>query len=360
MLKKRFLIASLALSTLLVATCVTGCSSEETAAKYEGGTIAEAQVTAYTEQYRAENDLEDDVAWSQYLVNSGQDASTWRESAIRQLVQKDLVQKKAEELGISADESVVEEQISADKKSAGVDESDDSAWETYLADQGKTPQGVRESYEFSSIEQQVFTSELNLTSELEEEMCDEYIAGSLADQIVHRYSCLVFTNKTDAQKTLDSLLKLKSDELASEFESLIAESTTTLESTGAVSCDLDWDFIYSEGVVDPKIKLRKANLSPGQLYQKVLKGTDGYRVILCTGKGDFYKTPKYSQIQDEDLKSVIHRLTLASTWASKCQQYLNELVEAADVQVSTVPEGLPYDTVEESESSQESGSDNEG
>lgn len=353
---------ALAVTTSLVCALVllmfaTGCQQDsgQIAAKFGSHTISEDEVTSYTDSFRAKNDLKDDASWAEYLTEQGLSTSEWREEAIRTLADRILIEDKAEELGITADEATVSQQIAEDKQNAGISEDDEDGWRNYLAEKGSTPESLKADYEYDSIEEQVFKKELNFSNELEDEMCDDYIKTNLADQIVHHYEVIVYkkSEKKKAQAQLAEFSQLSGKKLRTAFEKVMNNTQTTL-SSGAKSTVEDWDFVYSGGVIDPNDKLRKANLEKGELYPKLLKGTDGYRLVLCIGKADLAVTPKYEQIKDSSLKSLIEKLTMASTWSGKCQQYLSDLEDQADIQVSPMPEGLSYDVLDDTESSSSS------
>lgn len=364
-----FLIAAIAAAVCLLLACVcTGCSGSDqnVAAKFGDHTISEDEVTSYTDDFRAQNGLADDANWVQYLQGNSLTGKTWREQAVRTLAERVLVEDKAKELGVSANEDDVNSQLSKAKQQAGVAEDDDSAWSEYLSARGTTPDKYRENLEFTSVEQQVLRKELNFDDALEEEMCDDYIKTNLADRVVRRYSAIVLerTDKDKGEQLLNELKRLSGDELESRFAELAQENSTDTESS-QIGGDIGWDFTYSEGLVDPKAKVRYSKLKAGELYPKLVKGTttDGakvYRIMFCTGVVNFEQTPKFSQLPDENsstIRSVVEQLTLATKWAGKCQEYLENLVNDANIQVAEMPSGLSYDLVEDSGSSSSSSED---
>lgn len=357
-MKKRLLVPVLvAALCLCAALAMAGCSTDDSnvAARFGDHTISEDEVTSYTDDFRAQNDLTDDVTWAQYLRGNALTGKTWREQAIRTLADRLLIEDKAKELGISANEDDVNSRISQAKQQAGIAEDDDSAWSDYLSQRGTTPDKFKEDYEFTSVEEQVFRKELNFDDELEAEMCDDYISQNLSDRVVRRYSAIVLGKKDKAkgQELLAELKGLSGNELSTRFSELAKANSTDSESA-ALGGDIGWDFTYSEGVIDPKAKVRYAQLKEGELYPKLVKGTDGYRIMLCTGVVRFAETPKYEQLPDENsstIRQVIEQLTLASTWAGKCQEYLRNLENDANIQVSEMPSELSYDLVEDDSAS---------
>lgn len=333
----------MALAVALMAGAFCGCAAQQqqVAARFGDHVITEDEVTAYTVGYRAQNGLQDDEDWKSYVSLSYHDTKTWREEAIRVLADKVLIEEKAVALGISADEERVAGTISEEKEKAGIASDDEQAWTEYLAEHGTTPQEHRETLEYSSIEEQVYRSELNFTDELQSEMCTDYIKAHYADQVMHHYWAIPFDlgDGEAAQACLDELKGLSGDALRTRFVELYGEAVDG--SPDAVSYDIGWDFLYSEGDIDPEIRLRNSNLYGGDLYDGVLEGTDKLRVALCDERVELVD-PDYDKIESESFKNIISAYTLATTWAAECRNYLTELEQAADIQVVPMPDGLPY------------------
>ena len=326
---------------VLCVAALVGCSATKgVAATFGNHVITEDEVTAYTASYRAQNGLEDDDAWKNYVSMSYADTKTWREEAIRVLADELLVKDKAAEYGITADGQRVSRTIAEEKEKAGIAEDDDRAWADYLSQRGFTPESYREKLEYSSIEEQVYRRELNFTDELQSEMCTEYIEQHYADQVMHHYWAIPFglDDEAGAQACFEALVGLQGDGLRDRFLTRYAEATGAVGGTGY---DIGWDFLYEESRIDPEIKLRSANLNGGELYGGVLKGEDRLRVILCDERVELADS-NYDKIESESFKNIIGAYTLATTWAAECNSYLTQLEEAAGIQVVPMPSNLPY------------------
>ena len=327
-------------------------AAEGVAAYWEGHEIYEDDVTAYTQEFREANGLADDASWAVYLQDNDLTGKTWREQVIRTKADEVLVREKADELGVSADEDAVAERVRAMREQAGIAEDDDAAWSEYLAESGQTPEGLEESLRFSSLEQQLFSHELELSSELKDEMCDDYIHLFLADQVVRHYYALGFAldDKQGALDLIEELSGLEGDELKRRFVELCEQRAGEDGQAGAASeldaGSLGWDFLYNGDAIDPKRALRKAKLAAGELYSKPLKGTDQYRVVVCMEREELEGDAPYENIGSESLRALIADLALTTQWTALIQDYLNDLEQAAGVQVVYMPEGLPYDLVE--------------
>lgn len=325
-------------AALMACLFLTGCAGardlRDVAAYVGDEVVYEDEVTDYTQQLRDKRGYADDDTWAKYLNEEGMTGKTWRESVIRQMADRILVRKKAEELGITPDQDAVTARIEAMRKQAGAVE-DDVAWSDYLAATGQTPEGLREDLEFSSIEQQVVSREVDLSTEVNSQMCDDYLHLNLADQVVRHYCAFEFA--LDDEKSAEALVAELSE---SEGEALLARFGDS-----GKTADLGWDFEYAEYVIDPELKLRKAKLDEGQLYKAVLVGADALRVVACIERVEL-ESVSYDEIKSESLKARIKSLTQTSQWAALTSRYLDKLETEANVQVVVMPEGLPYDVVD--------------
>lgn len=344
------LAAALAIGAPLAGCSSTSSQSSSTttniAAYYGDKVLSEDEITSYTQSFREANNLTDDHQWNNYLTLSGYTVETWRENVIRQKVDRELVRQRASELGVTVDDAKVSAYIDEMRSKAGIAADDDKAWTDYLKQYGKTPESLREDYNFSSLEQQLFEKESDLSTEARSEMCTDYLKTNFADQVVRHYYALTF-DLQDQQGTtacLQELEGLSGDALVQRFDQLIVERKAANESFEA---DLGWDFLYDENTIDPEGLLRNAKLNAGQLYSQPLTGTDALRVVYCAEREAFSGTISYDAIESANLKTVIAELTMASQWAAMLQQYLEGLEAKANVQVVPLPEGLPYDVKED-------------
>ena len=353
---------------------------EGASAYFDDWVLTEDEVSAYTDEFRKAHGYEDDASWAAYLQGNDMTGKTWRESVIREKADKELMLRKAKELGITADESAVAARIEADRANAGIEENDDEGWRAYLEHAGQTPEGLEESYEYSSIQSQVFNEELDLSAEAQAEMCNDFIKANLADQVVRHYYAIGFDtgDEQGAQVLLTELKGLSGDELTKRFVQICeqradanaADAQSADEGTGSSAGSVDdgvspaaansassasaatdagsigWDFLYNGSAIDPDNKLRKAKLQAGELYAEPLKGTDGYRVVLCMEREELVGDDVYGSLQSESLKALIADLSIKAHWTALLKQYMADLEKEAGVQVTYMPEGLSYDVVD--------------
>lgn len=344
LLIKKILLAVCAASLCVGTGALTACGgTEDLAAKCGSFSITEQAVTDYTAQFRTQNSLADDDSWVSYLKAQGLDTKGWREEAIRTLSQRELVKQKADELGITADETTVEQSIQNAK--SGYDS--DEAWEEALSAKGMDDQSYRETLEFSSIEQQVLVSELNVDSDADSssnaEAVSTYVDQNLADRVTRRYEVVSFASKDEAKAALAELSALQGDELSKRFSEYVSTQSEAL--SDIFSGDLGWDISYDvSSFISGSDNLK---LQAGSLYKKTVKSDGVWKIYLCTGRYVFEKGLKAKDIEDESLKSLVEQAAVSSQLATQAEGYLNQLVDDANVQVYQMPSGLPYDVATE-------------
>lgn len=350
----RFALAAVACALAMVAAlCACGCSSNDdgaVAASAGDVTIYEEQVTNYTDQFRAENGLAEDAQkWTAYLAENNLTAQTWREQAVRTLVNRALVEKKALELGIKVDDAAVAEKLAELKKSEGVADVDAKAWEEHLSKNGRTPEGVLDSCRYDVLEQQVIKKALGYEGDVAAALGDEYVKENLAGKTVRRYEAAEFAldKKEKAQDYLDEMKRLELD--GEDFEARLAE--VVIELTGDKKADgsmksIGWDFAYDEQKIDPKLKLRGAELDEDEVYKKVLSGTDMCRIVRCAEKVELGKDATFASIESKSLAKLVKKQVEGTLWEDKCAEYLQSLEQGAGLQIEDMPSGLSYDVQE--------------
>ena len=331
---------AIVLATVLLAACIgaAGCADDGgLAAKYEGGTITEQEVTDYTAAYRTQNGYEDDAIWALFLQDGELDAKTWRERVIGTLVEERLLADKAAELGIEPDEERIASQIEQDR--AVVDAQDDAVWQAYLESHGFDEASYRAQLEQTSIEQQLLLQELAL-DESDEDVLDSYIEDSLATRVLRRYRVLVFDDAQSAREALDDMSGLTGEELAERFDVWLerdGSDETTRENGG----DIGWDVQNDLG--SAQYELNEEMCAAGTLSAQVHEADGKYYVFFCTKRYEVVPGSGYAALPDDDLKAFVRDSANYALWSERVSDYVGSLREAANVQVSPMPENLPYD-----------------
>ena len=336
----------LIVALIACAMLLPGCSSSDSgnaavAAQCEGVTVTEGQVSDYTAAFRQGIEAVDDEAWARYLRGQHLDAKSWRENAIRQIAVKQLVENRAQELGIVADESQIETSIAKEKSDRGLAAGDDEAWAAALASEGTTPDELRSQFEYASILEQVILHDEFSDEEGDGEKLQSYIEQSLMDRVLRRYSVLSFdSNEQDAAvAAFEELDNLKNSELTARFDEMVAERSSQSESSG-IQGDIGWDLLYDlSDVIDPAETIK---LQPGDLYPGLVERDEGWQIYLCTGRFVFESGVQYTELE-ESLQKAIARANLVASWSRTVTDYTTQIVDDANIQVTQMPKGLPYD-----------------
>ena len=338
------LMRALALVCLLTLPIIgISCSQgdEGIAARCEGVTVTEDEVTQYTADYRKEIDASNDESWARYLRGHHLSAKTWREQCIRLIVGRRLVQRRADELGIVVDERQVEAYLEMEKGRRGAPGCNDATWKAILEEEGTTPEKFLDNLRYASLLEQVLLADGGSTLALDDEVLQSYVEANLMDRVVRRFSVLSFavSEKEEAESTLIELKSLAGEELIKRFEDITKSRFAGNDEL--VQGDLGWNLLYSlNGVLDGDKVLA---LRSGDLYPDVVEREDGWQIYLCTDYYAFEGDETYSEIKDETLKQSIERSFLLSSWDAWSQNYLTKIVDDAKVEVFVMPENLPYD-----------------
>ena len=171
MKKSRFVTA--ALVACVVAACLCGlaaCSNSSdsasggTAATVNGTAIPEQKVTDQIEQIREQSGLTEEDQWGQFLVENDMTPSSVRSQIIDTLTEQEVIMQGASELGITVEDSEVDEYINNMKANYDSDE----AWNKALEQAGFTEDSYRTTIKESLYEQKVgehFEEEAQVTDE---------------------------------------------------------------------------------------------------------------------------------------------------------------------------------------------------
>ncbi|MDO4502603.1 MAG: SurA N-terminal domain-containing protein [Coriobacteriia bacterium] len=329
--------ACLGAGALLCASlALTGCSADSsspTAATFGSNVITEQQISDYTDQARVDAGCDDDKAWEEYLAANGYTQTTWREEAIRSLATRTLVEERAAELGITADQATVDRSIQQLRDSQHLQTDED--WKAYLERKGTTEEQLRDKYAFASVQQQVISKEAGLDSKQTEEAVDQYVKQNLGDRVIRKFSVVSFPSdqKKQAAAFLAECKKLDPSKRAERFQQKADELAKTAKDLP--QGDLGWNLGYNlEGILNMDTVL---TIHPNDPYPDVASNDGSYQIYLCTGEYVFTKDSRYQNLPDDSLRETVRTAALATSWSTVASTYLAQLVDSANVQVVKTP-----------------------
>ena len=337
---------ALSIVVLIAALLAVGCTGSSPAAntaiaaRYNGGEITEEAVSAYTADFRVRNGLEDDKSWAEYLVGEGITVQEWRERAIGSLVEDELIAHRAEELGIKPDEERIESQIASDREAAGLARDDVAGWESHLESIGKSPQEYRGELEATSIKQQVLSAETQLDSLEGTAILDDYIQTQLAPRVVRRYQVLVYDTRQAALDALADMSGLSGESLDVAFKQH-ASTDDSEQTTPERGGDMGWDIANNLG--DVQNELNSEMVDPGTLSQTTHELDGKHYVFYCVNRFAFQTDSTFDGLPDDDLRQYVRSTATYDNWSKIVSNYISGLRDAAEVMVSPMPDGLPYD-----------------
>ena len=345
----RFLKA--ALVTCAVAACVCGlaaCSGSDAsggvAATVNGTEIPEQKVTDQIEHIREQSNLTEDDQWGQFLVENDMTPSSVREQIIDTLTEQELIMQGAAELGITVEDSEIDEYI--DNMKANYDS--DEAWNSALEQAGFTADEYRETIKESLYEQKVgdhFEEQAEVTDE-------DYVTSAQTYASYYdgakRSSHILFGVDDTSDEDAMNKAKEQAEDVRSQIEAGTlkfedaVEQYSTDDSSKEAGGDVGWDKL--ESFVSEYTDALE-NLEVDQLSEPV-ESEYGVHIIKVT---ETYTAPEdtstitsLDQIP-EAFRDKIKEMAVSVKSNSDYTDWLDELKEKADIVVNDMPSGLPYD-----------------
>ena len=344
------------------------------AAKFDGGSVSESELTAYIDQYRSAYGTTDDSSFASLLKNQNMTLASYRQSAIDQLVLQKLIEKRANELGVSVSDDDVEARLQEVREQMGA--TDDDTWQSTLESYGVTEDSLRSTYRSQLLQDKVCEQDVP-----EEEPSDDetlsYISSYLADTTQKHVYRIVFTSdegkSTKANECAKELKKLKKSKKlnAAAFEELVAkysESDTAADDKGSVG----WS--GSDNISDTISELIDS-MSVGEVSDATTVEEDDNALEIIYVDQDF-TFPASSEIESldslkipDELLSDVKSAVSYSNWQTDCSTYIAKLLADAKVTYYPVPDDASYNvdlsvdytqdttTSDDSASSDESASD---
>lgn len=335
------LMLCLAMATAIAVPTMFGCSNEASSAGSEsegqqvaatvlGQDITEDEVTAYIDSYRNGTQRADDEMWAEWLAEKGITAQELRTTTIYELAAPIIVNSKAEELGITADEEAVEAQVDAMRHSLLVE--DDEAWEDELERFGMTEEKLRQNYSNKNLEEQVFAE---ITKDLEptEQDLQNYVESNLPGVYTKKIGCIYGEDNEKVQAALASVQE------ASSVEEGVEALKGRLEEAGVDYAEVGWnlDAELTSGMSEVVGTLEK-----GQIAEEPLVEGDTSYVFYIEDDYTFPTDASPADFSDEGLKQAV--TGLATTWLKQTagSAWLQRQIEE-NIVINDMPEGLSYD-----------------
>ena len=334
MFKKVRKIATIAIAGVISAGLSVGmiaCSPQNTevpAATVNGVEIKEQTITDFVQNTRKAMDVSSDEDWASYLGQNSYTPSIIRDQAVDYYVRGEAMKLAADELGVTLDENLVNENFNSTK--AGF--ASDQEWQDALEGAGLTEAAYRLSLEEQILRTQV-SDKYNESNAPAIDDAALFEAISVYDG-AKRSSHILIKTESVANEVLD---KINSGELS--FEDAVGQYS---EDTGSAANggDVGWDKLtsfvaeYNEGLAG-LAKDEISGLVPSQF---------GFHIIKCT---DVFEVPEGGLTSTEGVPAeILDRASedaRAAAGGQEFEAWFADFSNSLDVVVNPMPEGLPYD-----------------
>ena len=344
-MKSSFVKAALAFG--VVAACTVGlaaCSGNNggggVAATVNGTEVKEQKVTDQIENIRKQSGLSDEDQWGQFLVQNDMTPSSVRDQIIDTFVEQELIKQGASELGISVEDSELDEYV--DKMKANYD--DDEKWKSALEQAGFTEDDYREMIKESLLEQKVgdhFEDGAELTDE-------DYVtsANTYASSYdgAKRSSHILFKVDDTSDETAMNEARAQAEQVLAQINAGADFAEMAKEHSGDTGSaenggDVGWDKL-SSFVTEYTDALDGLELNQ---VSGLVESQYGIHIIKCT---EVFNAPETVTSLDqipEAFQENIKEMAASVKANTAYEEWLKGLKDNADIQKNDMPSGLPYD-----------------
>ncbi|MBR2522599.1 MAG: peptidylprolyl isomerase, partial [Coriobacteriales bacterium] len=316
-IKRLLVCGAIALASLASCFALGACADKSVAATVNGEPIYESDVSDYITQMRSFYGLEDDVQWAEYLKASGITAADLREDAIGMFADRIIVEKCAEENGLSVDDSEVDSYVNGIKEQY----ESDSAFQDALAMSGFTEETFRQSYHDYLLETAIKQNLLEFDRPSDSEVAARM--SEYASNYNGRKSSHILFDKSDRETALSVLKELEN---GADFAEM-AKKYSTDSGSAAKGGDVGWDCLTT--FVEP-YQNALDGLKKGEMTSDLVESEFGYHIILCTDVFN-YKTGDKIPVNaiPEELYQEIYEALLYERQEAAYSTFLDGLRESA-------------------------------
>ena len=319
------------------------------AAKVGDSYITEDEVTEKIATYRTNYSLTDDSDFAEFLNYYGQTVSQFRESAINELATQMLVEKRAEELGITVSDDEVEAYY--DNIKGDNDTSEGSTWATVLEEAGLTEDSLKERYRYNIMQNKVLAEDVAERDATDDELLtytQDYLAGSTQVHIAH---IVISGDDADSRSTecyekvaaardAGTLSSTTFAELAKQYSDE-EDVETTGGSVGWSGCGL-----ISDEVLDALDEMESEDIAANTLLGRYEASDGSYEIAYLDDVFTFPASSEITSVSDlgmpDDLLEVIKNAAKSEAYSDDCSAYLTKMLEDANITYYPMPSDVPY------------------
>lgn len=318
--------------------------------------VTEEETTDYIETYKSQMGYgdADDSTWASFLAAYNMTPQRLRASTIDQLVTDKIVQQKCDELGITVEDSELDQAITYYKNLYG--SGSDSIWQETLSQFGQTEEGFRESTRLSMLKQKLAENQVEEPTPTDDQVKStvaSYIdnANSNETSLLLKHSYCFKKSKSssegsleereEVQKIRDGLVEVgASQESFASIVSLYSDDDSLKETAGANGWNADTSG-YSDEYVKALASVGKGGVS------SVYSDDECYFFVWVS---DTYKLPKKSSkatsLDLSQMPDALHQyfsdVAAYSLWQTEAQEYLTNITSDVNIIYYDMPSDVPY------------------
>ena len=301
------------------------------AATVNGSEIEEDTITKYIQDFRTSSDLTSDQDWANWMNENSLDPSTVRSQVIYYYTEVELKKQACDEIGITVDESQVDEQLETMKSNYSSDEE----WQNALSSAGISEDQYRESIEEGLRDEALMDNVAGDSATADDsqvlEMLNTYY--TMFDG-AKRSSHILFASDDEAtaQQVLDQINAGTLDfaEAAKQYST----DTASAENGGDVGWDATNTFV--EAYTTALDGLSKDQVSG------LVTSDYGIHIIKCTDEFSCDGTATSLDAYPSEFVDYISNIVKSQNQSTVYNDWFTSYKEQADIQINDMPENVPY------------------
>lgn len=294
--------ALVAVIACLMTMLLSGCSNDSVAASINGHDIMESQVTERISEMRSLNGLDSDEAWAQWLVNNDMSVSDARTQQIDYIMQGIVLDELAEEHGVT---------VSGDEIAS-------------LVRNGEDQQAARRQALYGKLADKL--SEGQNEEEKNEQLVEA--VNSFAP-FLDGARFLTVAEFDDCDKAQSAFQRVEDGE---DIHNVSSSMGGSLDASG-------WDSLSTFD--DEILEAVESHRDEGFVTGPVALGDGNYCVVQVTHS---VSVPEGGYTSAQDIPAVVSQQAREMTRGyDKVDELIEQYLESADIWMSDMPGGLPYD-----------------
>ena len=316
------------------------------AAKVNDSYVTEERVAEWIAQYRSVYGLTDDDTFASTLKSQNMTVVSYRQNAIDQIILSDLIEARANELGLEATDEEVQAKLESVSGQFASD--DESLWASTLESMGVTEDELKVRYKADILQSKVEEADVPLRDASDEELL-AYVQSYLAGTTQKHVCRIVFEGDSMSTKAEKCMAELKGMRDAGTFDDAafakLAKKYSDEDDVAETGGALAWT---GAGVIGDEITEVIEDMDAGEFSElTTIEADDGALEIIYVD--ETYTFPDASNIASVDAIGVPDELLIAVksaaaqvAWQSDCSDYLAKMLAGAKITYYPVPDDAAY------------------